>query len=57
VTAQRQKEARSVARRAYAKPRVERVPIKLDEALLACSHKCKNRPHNCDQLPGPGSRS
>jgi hypothetical protein len=41
----RDRQARPAARRPYAKPRMERVAIKPDEALLLC--QCKNRPHDC----------
>ncbi|MDD5307009.1 MAG: hypothetical protein PHU25_06780 [Deltaproteobacteria bacterium] len=55
MTAQRRERAKPAARRPYAKPRVERVPIKPDEALLAC--ECKNVPHICEGGPGRRPRS
>jgi hypothetical protein len=43
------------ARKPYAKPRAERVPIQLDQVLLAC--ECKNTPHVCFTTPGQRPRS
>jgi hypothetical protein len=55
VTALRQPAAKPAARRAYVKPRVERVAIKPDEALLACA--CKNHPQHCQGPPSLKQRS